>query len=345
MKSSFLVSFVLSALISMSAFGQTNRPSRVQQKKTTTTKKTVKTKTKTGVAPRTETTTKTTTQTITTTTAEKSSFDKFYERVSIGYFGVFTSPTLEDWDSRYAGISPEFSGTCKNCDSYAMNVWSQFNIQYDFGWKMKFAVLPRWTTHFANPKGMSKAAGEDRAMFGLEDALIGFAGVIYSSADKKFNWWTRPGLRLPTSHFSRNYSHPDFGHITNQIENLSAFTYDFNPAWQIGLYAQQRLWVYDERYNLSRFRLYNSPFISYAPVETTKIQIYYENILENNKRWESINGKKPVFKDQWQSLMFAVGQDVTPKLNVMPYLTVFVNDVPVSMRSALIGAWISYKIK
>jgi hypothetical protein len=339
MKSSFLLTLVLSALVSFSAMGQTNRTRRVQPKPAVA-----------KPAKPATTSTQTSTQSVATTSAaEKSSFDKFYDRLSIGYFGVFTSPTLEDWDSSNAAISPEWGDTgrscTKNCDTYAMNVWSQFNIQYDFGWKMKFAILPRWTTHFANPKDMTRSVGEDRAMIGLEDALVGFAGVIYSTDDKKFNWWVRPGIRLPTSHFTRNYEHPQFGSITRQFEALHAFTYDFNPTWQIGMYSQQRIWIYDDRYNPSRFRFYNSPFISYAPRESTKIQLYYEHILENNKRWESINGKTPVFKDYWQSAMLAVGQDITPRLNVMPYLTVFVNDIPLSMRSAFIGAWISYKIK
>lgn len=344
MKSSFLVCIVLSALVSVSAFGQTSRPRRVQQKPART-KPATRTVKKPVAAPKSQTTT----QAVSTTQAEKSSFDKFYERISIGYFGVFTSPTLEDWNASNAAISPEWGNTgrncTRNCDTYAMNVWSQFNIQYDFGWKMKFAVLPRWTTYFANPRDMSTSIGEDRAMFGLEDALVGFAGVIYSSDDKKFNWWVRPGMRLPVSHFSRNYNHPSFGKISRQFEALHSFTYDFNPQWQVGLFAQQRLWVFEDRYNASRFRLFHAPFVSYAPRETTKIQLYYENILENNKRWESINGKPPVFKDYWQTLMFAVGQDVTSRLNVMPYLTVFVDDVPLSTRSAFIGAWISYKIK
>lgn len=342
MKSSFLVCIVLAAL-SVSAWGQTRRPRQQVRKKPATTKPAAA-KSKPAAA------TQTSTQSVSTAAAaEKSAFDKFYDRLSVSYFGVFTSPTLEDWDSSNAAISPEWGDTgrnCnKNCDTYAMNVWSQFNIQYDFGWKMKFAILPRWTTYFANPRDMSTGIGEDRAMFGLEDALVGFAGVIYSSPDKKFNWWMRPGVRLPTSHFTRNYEHSSFGQITRQVEILSSFTYDFNPQWQIGLASQQRLWVFEERYNASRLRLYNAPYVSYAPVETTKIQLYYENILENNKRWESINDKPPVFKDFWQSMMLGVAHDVTPKLNVMPYLTVFVNDVPLSTRSAFIGAWISYKIK
>ncbi len=283
------------------------------------------------------------------TDAEKSAFDKFYERLAISYFGVVTSPTLEDWDSGNAAISPEYGDTgkgCrKNCDTYAMNLWSQVNFAYDFGWLMKFVVIPRWTTYFSNPKDMDRSAGEDRSMVGLEDFLVGFAGSVFTSEDKKFNWFMRPGMRLPTSHFSRHYNNAAFGDITHQLELAHFITYDATPQWQFGLQLQQRLWVYDDRYNPSRLRLTQSPYIQYAFSDTTKVAAYYNLMLENNKRWESINGKKPVFKDVWQEVQVGVAQDITSKLNVMPYLGVFVNDVPLSMRSTYVGAWISYKIK
>ncbi len=346
MKSSFLVSIVLSALISVSAFGQTNRPRRVKQNKPATARQTVKPAAKPAAAP----TTQTSSQSVAgASTAEKSAFDRFYERLSIGYFGVFTSPTLENWDSRNGATSPEFGDTgkgCrKNCDTYAMNLWNQVNFAYDFGWIMKFVFIPRATIHFHNPKDMDRSAGEDRATIGLEDFLVGIAGTIVTSEDKKFNWFMRPALRLPTSHFSRNNTNPTFGDITHQPEITSFITYDPNPQWQYGIILQQRMWVYEDRYNHSRFRFYTSPYISYAATEKTKVQLYYQNMWENNKRWKSVNGKNPVFKDVYQDVMLAVGHDVTPKVNVMPYIGYFVNDIPLSMRSAYLGAWVSWKIK
>ena len=69
-------------------------------------------------------------------------------------------------------------------------------------------------------------------------------------------------------------------------------------------------------------------------------------MIENNKRWESVGArKKPSFRDVYQDVLFAVGHDVTPKVNVMPYLGFFVDDIPHSARSAYLGAWISWKIK
>lgn len=336
MKSSFLVSIVLSALVSVPALAQTNRPRRVQQKPSVTK----------PAAP--AASTQTTSQAVSATAAaEKSSFDKFYERLSIGYFGVFTSPTLEDWDTRNAAISPEYGDTgkhCrKNCDTYAMNLWSQINFAYDFGWLMKFVVIPRWTTYFDNPRDMG--APEDQGTFGLEDFLVGFAGSIITSEDKKFNWFIRPGMRLPTSRFSRDYDHPAFGQITHQLEVAHFITYDFNPQWQLGLQLQQRFWIFENRYNYSRARFLTSPYVSYAVADTTKLQVYYNHFLENNKRWKSVNGKDPVFKDVWQELQIGVAQDITKTVNVMPYLGLFVNDVPFSSRSAYLGAWISWKIK
>ena len=292
------------------------------------------------------------TKTVTTTTpadaaaveAQKSSFDKFYERLGISYFGAVTSPTLEDWDSTHAALSPEFSSgdPCRNCDTYSINVWSQVNFSYNFGAKMKFNVIPRWTTFFDHPK--DQGAGY-RGTFLLEDALVGFSGVVYSSTDKKFNLWIRPGVRLPTSKFTRNYDHPEFGRLNYNFEMLGSATYDFNPKWQAGLSYQDRTWIFENRLNDSRRRMYINPNATYKINDTTKIMVNYETMLENNKRRESINGKKPSYRNVWQNAYIGVAKDITPKLNVYPYISAFVNDVPFSMKSAWLGMWVSYSIK
>lgn len=327
MKSFFLL-LLLGALITTHVFGQT--------KKTTTT--TAPAATKTVEAP-------------------KDAFDKFYERLSVSYFGVVTSPTLEDWNSDYAAISPEFSSDgaggydpCKNCDTYSFNLWSQVNFAYNFGTRMKFNVIPRWTTFFDTPHkdGAGGKAGQARGENGflmLEDMLVGFSGVIVSSADKKFNWWIRPGMRLPTSHFSRHYNHPAFGRISYQMEVTNSFTYDFTPMYQLGLTYQKRVWIYEQRWNNSRDRHYIAPNFTITLDDTTKFIGYYELMLENNKRWESINGKEPVYYDMWQNAFIGVDKAITPKLNVMPFLSAYVNDIPFSMNSFWAGAWISYSIK
>lgn len=337
MKSSFLLFLFLGALVSTQAFAQTKK-ARVAPKKTALPKPVAAEPTKV-----------TTAATVTpVANAPKTSFDKFYERLGIGYFGSVTSPTFEKWDSNNASISPEWSrdgkgfDPCRNCDTYSFNIWSQVNFSYNFGAKMKFNVIPRWTTFFDTPSNQSSG---ERGMFLLEDALIGFSGVVYSSADKKFNWWMRPGVRIPTSHASRHYNHVEFGRLTYNIELLNSFTYDFNPKWQLGLAFQDRYWIFENRYNASRNRLYFGPNFTYSLNDTTKIIGYYENIVENNKRWKSINGKSPVYYSVWQNAYIGIGKDITPKLNIYPYISAFVNDIPFSMRSVWGGMWISYTIK
>ena len=314
MKSSFLLFLILSALVSTQVLGQT--------KKITTT------------APA-------TTQ---PEEAPKSAFDKFYERLGISYYGAVTSPTLEKWNSRHAATSPSFSGgsPCRNCDTYSFNVWSQINFAYNFGAKLKFNVIPRFTTFFANPK--TQDPGE-RGTVLLEDALVGFSGVIYTSENKKFNWWIRPGARLPTSHATRHTNDPTFGRLTYNLEVTNSFTYDFNPKFQMGLSFQDRYWIYENRYNASQNRLYIAPNFTIALNDTTKIIGYYENMLQNTRRWDSINGQSPSYRNRWQNAYIGVGKDITPKLNVYPYISAFVNDVPFSMRSFWTGAWISYTFK
>jgi len=314
MKRSFILTVILGALITTQVCGQT-----------TTVTTTTATTTKEAEAP-------------------KSSFDKFYERLSIGYFGAASTPAFEKWDSNNAAISPEFSAgdPCRNCDIYSFNIWNQVNFGYNFGAKFKFNVIPRFTVFFDTPKDQPQG---ERGNILLEDALIGFSGVLYTSPDKKFNWWLRPGVRLPTSHATRHYNHPDFGRLTYNLEAINSFTYDFNPTFQLGLTTMNRYWIYENRYNTSRARYYIAPNFTYTLNDTTKIIGYYENMLENNKRWESINGKKPVYYDVWQNAYIGVGKDLTPKLNVYPYISAFVNDVPFSMRSFWGGLWVSYTIK
>ncbi|MFY7993894.1 MAG: hypothetical protein ACOVP4_11420 [Bacteriovoracaceae bacterium] len=278
---------------------------------------------------------------------DKSTFDQFYDKLKIGYFGVLTSSNLENWDQSRASISPEWDlgseGEDKNSDTWPVNLWNQIAFRYNFGAKMDFVVAPRWVTMLGSTKRMAEP--EDNSFLMLDDVLVGFQGVILSLADGKFNWWIRPAVRLPTSRINRTNTNGGFGTISNQIETLSVLSYDFNPTWQLGAFAQTRMWVYEQRYNTSRMRYYLSPYISYSINDKTKIQAFYEVILENNRRWESINGKKPVYKDYWQNIMLAVGHQVTPKLNIMPYIATYVNDIPLSMRSAWFGAWISYAIK
>lgn len=331
MKSTFLLLVILGTLSTSQVFGQTKKVQKSQVKKKAVETVIEKPKTITTVTP------------VETAAVEgpKSSFDKFYDRLSIGYFGVLTTPTFEDWDARYAAISPEFSGGTNN-DSYSLNIWSQVNFGYNYGGKFKFNILPRFTT-FLN-EAPDQSSGE-RGMVILEDALVAFSGVAAASADKKFTWWIRPGVRLPTSHASRHFNNAEFGRLTYGLEFLHTLTYDFSKEFQAGLFLQHRMWVFENRYNGSRVRHFTSPYLSYTLNDTTKVQVYYEHMLENNKRWKSINNKNPVYKDVWQNAYIGVGKDVTKKLNLFPYISAFVNDVPFSMKSFWAGMWISYTIK
>lgn len=315
MKSSFLVTLVFSALMISVASAQTKSTSYIS----------------------------------TTEVIQKTDIQKFSDRLRIGYFGVFTSPTFYDmehgnWES--AAISPETDrgrGEMNNQDTWPMNLWNQVSFNYNFGAKMNFVVNPRWMTPLASTKNMDTP--EDPSFIELEDILFGFQGVVYSSTDKKFNLWIRPAMRLPTSRGSRNSSNGGFGATTHNIELGYLPTYDINTTWQVGIFGQMREWVYNDRYNWSRFRFYTAPFVQYTINDTSRVQVYYENMLENQRRWKSINGKKPVFEDVWQNAYAGYSKDITPKFNVMPFISCFVNDVPISNRSFWLGAWISYQIK
>ncbi len=325
MKSTFLLFVIIGSFISLQLHAQT-KPA--QQKKIAVKKVVIRVVEEKKVS---------------TTAPEvtKSAFDKFYERLSIGQFSVLSSPNLEDWDSRYAALSPEFSGGT-NRDSYPLNLWNQTNFAYNFGAKMKFNFIPRYTIFLAESPDQP---AKERGMIQIEDFLIGFSGGLYSSPDKKFNFWTRPALRLPTSHASRTSYNATFGNLTYQPEWLMTFTYDLTTNLQISLWHIHRFWIYEDRFNNSRHRILTIPGFTYKLSDKTNVQTYFEHFLENNKNFKSINGKDPHYVDMWQNLMVGVGHDVTPKLNVMPFISTYINDVPYSTQSLWLGAWISYQIK
>ncbi len=317
MKSSFLLTVVFS-LMALSAWGQT-----------------------------------TTTVTKSSEPQTKSSFDRFYDRLKIGYFGVVSSPTFYDmergdWDN--AAISPSWggddsskNGPKKNQDTWPTNLWNQVNFRYNYGGKMDFVFAPRFMIPLAHSADMKKP--EDRSLIEIEDFLVGFQGVPFSSEDKKFNLWLRPALRLPTSRASRQSGNAGFGTTSHQLELAFNPTYDFNTTWQVGIFGQFRQWTFENRYNWSRFRFYTAPYIQYTINDSTRIVTYYQSMIENNKRWKSVNGKNPVFKDYYQDVMIGVNKHITKKFNIYPYIGIFVDDVPLSNKSAYLGAWMSYQIK
>ena len=281
---------------------------------------------------------------------KKTTFDSFWERLKIGYFGVVTTPHLDDmmknqW--RNAAISPEFGnapkGEQKNHDTWPTNVWHQISFRYRFGGKLDFVVNPRFMTPLANGRDMKSP--EDRSFVMLDDVLVGFQGVVYTSDDKAFNLFIRPAMRLPVSRANRNSGQSGSGTLSKQVELAYNATYDFNKTWQLGLFGQFRQWVIEDQFGFDRFRIYTAPYVQYTIDDVSRVQVYYEVMLETNRRGKPADDRDPVFKDVWQNVMAGYSRDITPKFNVMPFLGVFATDRPITDKSIWLGAWVSYAIK
>ncbi len=277
----------------------------------------------------------------------KTSFQKFHDRLKIGVFSVFTSPTMSDIEKgnfHYGATSPKTKSFPGNRDSLPMTFWNQVSFNYNFGAKLNFVFNPRFSIWPL--RGKDTTLNPEASTIQIEDFLLGFQGVAFSSTDKKFNLWIRPGVRLPTSRASRNATNAGFGTTSYQYELAYLPTYDFDKTWQIGIFGQFRQWIFNDRYSYARFRFYTAPYVQYTINDTNRIQFYFESMVENNKRWETINDKSPVFKDIWQNFFVGVSHDVTPKFNVFPFIGMFPDDPEgLSNKSVWLGAWISYQIK
>lgn len=268
-----------------------------------------------------------------TTQTTNSSFDKFYERLKVSYFGAYQGSSIGNWNE--GAIDEEGVQD----PGYVHNLFNQVSFNYNFGAKLNFVFNPRFTINTGSTHEHTK---ETNTLLVVEDFLSGFQGVLYTSEDKKFTYWTRIALRLPTSRTSRAND------ITFQPDWMSILTYDFDQKWQLGSYVALRHWVYEERFTAYRYRAYFAPYIQYSLDDTTKLALWYENYMENRRNLKSQNGKDPLFQKYWETVMVSVGKDVTPKLNVMPYLNYHLNnpkgaDKP--LDNAGVGFWVSYQIK
>ena len=327
MKSSFLQLIILGAIAVAPAWSQTT-------KKTKSSKTTAPVAAPAPVAP------------AAAEPVKQSSFDKFYDRLKIGYFGAFQSPHFDDMRKgqwRNAAISPTWGKDKKegkNQDTYATNVFNQISFRLKSGGKLDFVVNPRFTLMLAD------ARDEGHNMILIEDVLVGVQGVVAASEDKKFNLWIRPAVRVATSRGSRNSGNGGAGTTTHQLELAFLPTYDFNSTWQIGWFGQLRQWTVEDRYTLDdRFRIISAPYVQYAFDPKTRLQVYYQNFLESDQRAKPVEDRKLTLIDRWQDVMIGLNKDVTEKLNIFPFFAFYVDDVPYSMKSAYLGAWISYTIK
>lgn len=275
--------------------------------------------------------------------AKKSTFDSFYERLRIGYFGVVTTPQLSDIRDGNWQNAATYTGDGINRDTAPTNLWNQLSFNYNFGAKMSFVVNPRFIVPIVSEK--NQGAGDDRSFIWMDDVLVGFQGVVASSEDKSINLWMRPGIRLPTSRGSQNSAQAGAGTLTNNIEIAYSLTYDLNKTWQLSMFGQIRQWIIDDQFGTTRFRFYTSPYVQYTISDVSRLLLYYESMLETDRRSRPASDRKPVFKDIWQNSYLGYSYDITPKFNVMPFVSVFVKDTPITDKSVWLGAWISYQIK
>lgn len=277
---------------------------------------------------------------------KKSTFTKFSERLRIGYFGVLTTPTFHDmarqnWE--YAATSEETESYRVHRDSIPTNLWNQISFNYNFGAKMNFVFNPRFSIWPIGPKDTNQ--NPDNSFIQVEDFLIGFQGVVWASDDKKLNVWIRPGMRLSTSRGTRESGNRGYGTTTHQLELAYNPTYDFNKTWQFGVFGQVRQWTIDDRYNYTRLRFYQAPYFQYTLNDTTRVQWYYETMIENQRRWKTVGRKEdPKFENIWNNTYVGVSHDVNEKFNIFPFLGCFL-DRRIDSQNLWIGAWISYQIK
>lgn len=259
-------------------------------------------------------------------TGNKTSFDRFYDRLSIGYFGFYQSSPLGFMHADFAATSPEtetknLPGCRNNCDNYPQNIFNQVTFGYDFGGGNKFIIVPRFTLFLGKARGV-----EESPLFNIDDALVGFSRSLYASADKKFAWNIRPAVRLPTSRASRTGDAPGFGDLTLQPDISTSLSYTMNENISMGYNLQNRFWVYEDRFNESQHRIAQSIYLNQKLTDKMALSYNFEYWVQNSRNRPSINGKGAFYNNIWQNFYVSLPIDITPKMNFAPTLGGYVND-------------------
>lgn len=280
----------------------------------------------------------------------KDSFDKFYERLTIAYFGVYLSSPLAYLHSDYAATSPDFetpsSGCPDNCDTYAQNIFNQITFSYHFGGGSKFIIVPRWTLFLGNANKTNLPGTYDGSqLIEVEDPLVGWSFNLLTSVDKRWAWNIRPAVRLPVSRGSRGGDAARFGDVTFQPDIATSIAYTMSPSWSFGYSLQNRFWVYEDRFNESRHRIAQSLNANQALSEDLSLSYNLEYWVQNDRNRESLNQAAASYKRNWFNTYVGLSWAATKKLNVTPILGVFPGDPDFGLNSAYASAWIAYLIK
>jgi hypothetical protein len=276
---------------------------------------------------------------------QKTHFDRFYERMNISYFGQLTTSKVGHYNGSYAAINQTLNtpsaGCTRNCDDIPPNIWSQLRFDYNFGGGKKFMIGPRWTTVLA-PGGARNYRSQS---FVLEDAIIAFQFPLFTSADGKFTWIFRPQLRMPMHMYSRGSDTHGFGEQIYQPDIANGFFYNFNADWSLMWFISNRIWIYEDRFDVSRHRI--SHWIQLNQKISDKGALTYgcnwQN--ENTRHNKSINGQAVSYKNTYQDFYFGYYHDITKKFNLQPLVGTYMNDHNYSLDSFYAGAYIGYTFK
>jgi hypothetical protein len=234
------------------------------------------------------------------------------ERLQIRYFSEFLGPNVKKWDDNQVDVDG-YGGDGKGKFARSSDPINMFN-QFSFRWKVadttRAFVDARFTTQFGDRNGVSD--GSDKQVIVQEDQRVGLNYGYFASADKVWTANFLPRFRLPTSEASQD------ANIVLQPDFLHVLSFQATPSLNFSLYSSARYYWFEQKVDSERYRLYNSPSMTYILNDTFEIYLQYEHELQH--RAAEGARKYNYMKESLQDIYAGMNINFTPSLTIMPFI-------------------------
>lgn len=245
-------------------------------------------------------------------TEESGTMKILKEKLQIRYFAEFLGPNIEKWDDNQVDVDG-YGGDGKGKFARSTDPINMFN-QFSFRWKVGAATRAFWdarfTTQFGDRNGIGE--GSDKQVIVQEDQRIGLNYGYFASTDKVWTANFLPRVRLPTSEASQD------ANIVLQPDFLHVLSFQATPSLNFSLFSAVRYYWFEQKVDKERYRIYNSPSMTYVFNDTFELFLSYEHELQHNT---AEGARKYTYaKESLQDVYAGMNINFTPSLTIMPFI-------------------------
>ena len=236
----------------------------------------------------------------------------FRDRVYANYYGILYGPSVGDPTS----FQPTPQGKRSNIPVYVRNYGT-------FGYALDnfFALSATAYWIYVPVRGQQLIMRDPYLRLAMNDII----------SNESWNYYADVRFHAPVSEVSRDAD------LVAGLQTFHVLTYTVpNSRFTVGTYGSARMNLFGSRGNGNDLEVYLGPNAAYKITPTVSATMLYEMSLSHGYGNEAF-----IFTNDGTDLQPGISWDITPKLNVNPYLNIYTGD-QVSTRSTSVGMTLSW---